>query len=323
MRQRPLVRHPRNIAGVFSKRSPRAISCRPPLSWQAPRRFQRRQPKREGNNISGLIQRVREGTPAARGSLVLVICAGALAGAAFLPPITQPQAYHQFADQRHVFGLPHAFDVLSNATFLIAGLLGLWFVLGAGRTLDAGTRWALALLFLGLVLTTLGSAYYHLAPDDQRLVFDRMPITIVLAGCIGTVLADRFGGATAWSVAAFIAVGLWTVHHWGATGDLRWYFLFQALAFVFAALLLLLFPSRNNATPAIAIALLGNVAAKIFELLDRPIYSLGGVVSGHTLKHLSAGLAFLPLAFLIRRIGQQRMVDDSMRPDLRAARSAR
>src|SRR5579859_3373061 len=138
-RQRPLGRRPRNIAGVFSKRSPRAISCRPPLSWQAPRRFQRRQPRREGNSISALIQRVREWTPAVRGSLVLVICAGALACAAFLPPITQPQAYHQFADQRQFFGLPHAFDVLSNATFLIAGLLGLWFVVKAGKTLDAGS----------------------------------------------------------------------------------------------------------------------------------------------------------------------------------------
>jgi hypothetical protein len=207
--------------------------------------------------------------------------------------------------------------------FLIPGLLGLWFVLKAGMTLDAGTRWTLATLFFGLILTTFGSAYYHLAPDDQRLVFDRMPIAIVLAGCIGAIVADRFGGATAWSVAALIALGLWTVHHWSVTGDLRWYGLYQGLTFVVAMLLLVLFPSRNNATPAIVAALLGNIAAKIFELLDQPIYSVGGIVSGHSLKHLSAGLAFLPLAFLVRRIGKQTLVDDSMRPDLTAARSAR
>ena len=77
--------------------------------------------------------------------------------------------------------------------------------------------------------------------------------------------------------------------------------------------------SRNGATPAFVIAVVGNLAAKVFELLDKPIYGLGGIVSGHTLKHLSAGLAFLPLVFLIRRIGKERMVDDSMRPDLAAA----
>jgi hypothetical protein len=271
----------------------------------------------------GLIQRARAWTPAVRWSVVAVICAATVIAAGFLQPIAQPQAYHHFADQRAFFGIPHSLDVLSNLAFLFPGLLGLWFVLRAGATLDAGTRWALATLFLGLVLTTFGSAYYHLAPDDQRLVFDRMPITIVLAGCIGAVVADRFGGATAWSVAALAALGLWTVHHWSATGDLRWYALYQGLAFVFAALLLLFFPSRNNATPAIVIALLGNVAAKIFELLDQPIYSLGGIISGHTLKHISAGLAFVPLALMIRKIGKQRMVDDSLRPDLIAARSAR
>ncbi|MGC2695670.1 MAG: hypothetical protein WA738_07760 [Candidatus Angelobacter sp.] len=40
-------------------------------------------------------------------------------------------------------------------------------------------------------------------------------------------------------------------------------------------------------------------------------------------EHLSAGLAFLPLVLLIRRIGRERMVDNSMRPDLVFAGSAR
>lgn len=212
-------------------------------------------------------------------------------------------------------------DVLSNAGFVIAGLLGLWFVLRSGKTLDAGTRWAFAILFFGLVLTSAGSAFYHLDPDNQRLVFDRMPMIIAMAGCVGAVVADRFGGSSAWSITALLAIGLWTVHHWNVSeelgqGDLRWYALYQALIILVGLLLLVLFPSRNGATPAFVIAVAGNIAAKVFELLDKPIFALGGIVSGHTLKHLSAGLAFLPLALLIRRIGNQRMVDDSLRPDL-------
>jgi hypothetical protein len=273
----------------------------------------------EENKISRLIQRIRTWTPAAQWSLIALTCLAAVVAVAFVQSIPQPQSYHDFADQRTIVGIPHGFDVLSNLTFLVSGLLGLWYVLKAGRTLDAGTRWALATIFIGLVLATFGSVYYHLAPDDQRLVFDRLPITIVLAGCIGTIVADRFGGATAWSLAALIAVGLWTVHHWNVSGDLRWYVLYQGLTFVVAALLLLLFPSRNNATPAMAIALLGNVAAKIFELFDQPIYLLGGVASGHTLKHLAAGLAFLPLAFLIRRIGRERAIEATKQPDLTMA----
>ncbi len=248
----------------------------------------------------------------------------AAAGVAFLQPIPQPQAYHHFSDQRIVFGVANGLDVLSNLAFFISGLLGLIFVLKAGLTMDAGTRWAFATLFFGLVLTSFGSAYYHLEPDNQRLVFDRLPMIIAMSGCVGAVVADRFGGATAWSLTGLIAIGLWTVHQWSVSeqlgrGDLRWYALYEGLIFCVSALLLWLFPSRNGATPAFVIAGVGNIAAKVFELLDKPIYGLGGIVSGHTLKHLSAGLAFLPLVFLIRKIGKERMVDDSMRPDLAAA----
>jgi hypothetical protein len=247
---------------------------------------------------------------------------------ALLPLIPQPQSYHDFADQRTIFGIVRGTDVFSNIAFLLSGVLGLFYVLKAGRTLDAGTRWALAMLFFGLVLTSAGSAYYHLAPDNQRLVLDRLPMVVAMAGCLGSVVADRFGGGTAWSIPAFLAVGLWTVHQWSASeqagqGDLRWYALYQGLTILIGMLLLLLFPSRNSATRAIAWAVTGNVAAKVFELLDRQIYGFGGIVSGHTLKHLSAGLAFLPVAFLVRRIGRERMVDDSTRPDLMTVGSGR
>jgi hypothetical protein len=42
-----------------------------------------------------------------------------------LPPIAQGQAYHAFADQRALLGLPRSADVLSNAAFALVGLLGI------------------------------------------------------------------------------------------------------------------------------------------------------------------------------------------------------
>ncbi|MBZ5506994.1 MAG: ceramidase [Acidobacteriia bacterium] len=281
--------------------------------------------------MAAVLTRIRAWKSSTRWLMITGVCIAALAAVAFLPPIPQPEAYHHFADQRSIAGIAHGLDVLSNLAFLVSGLLGMLFVAKAGLTLDAGTRWALATLFFGLVLTSIGSGYYHLAPDNQRLVFDRLPMIIAMSGCVGAMIADRFGGSTAWSLAALVTVGLWTVHEWSVSeqlgrGDLRWYALYQGLIFCVGAMLLLFFPSRNGATPAFVIAGIGNVAAKVFELLDKPIYGLGrigglaGIVSGHTLKHLSAGLAFLPLVFLIRRIGQERMVDDTHRPDLFSAR---
>jgi hypothetical protein len=257
-----------------------------------------------------------------RWSILAGVCLAAFAFTAFLPPIAQPPAYHQFADQRTIFGVPHGLDVLSNIAFFVSGFLGLLFVTGA-RTLDAGTRWAFTTLFFGLCLTSIGSGYYHLAPDNSRLVFDRLPMIIAMAGCLGAVLTDRLGGSTAWVVAALIVTGLWTVNQWSVSeqlgrGDLRWYALYEGLTILIGAALLVLFPSCNGATPAFVVAVAGNVAAKVFELLDKPIYALGGIVSGHTLKHLSAGFAFLPLVFFIRGRGRKeafRNASEAAAPD--------
>jgi hypothetical protein len=127
-----------------------------------------------------------------------------------------------------------------------------------------------------------------------------------MAGFVGALLVDRFGPRVAGAVPALMVVGMGSVVQWGISeqhgqGDLRWYALYQGLVMIFAAELLLMFPSLGNSTRPFVIAALANLAAKIFELLDAPIYQLGGIVSGHTLKHLSASLGFIPLVLLVRR----------------------
>lgn len=260
----------------------------------------------QASSTQDLTAGVRGWSAGVRWSILCGVCIVACVVTAFLSPIPQPQSYHHFADQRTIFGIAHGLDVLSNLAFLVSGLLGLFFVAKFGRMLDAGTRWVFTALFFGLMLTSIGSAYYHLAPDNQRLVFDRLPMIIAMAGCGGALLADRFGGKTVWALVPLIAIGLWTVFQWHASetagrGDLRWYALYEGLIILSGVLLLWMFSSRNGATPVFAIAVAGNVAAKLFELLDTQIYALGGIVSGHTLKHLCAGLSFLPLVFLIRK----------------------
>ena len=45
----------------------------------------------------------------------------------FLPRIPQPQAYHNFADQRSFLRVPNFADVVSNVPFAVFGLWGLTF----------------------------------------------------------------------------------------------------------------------------------------------------------------------------------------------------
>jgi ceramidase len=227
---------------------------------------------------------------------IVVVACGVTAA---LKPIPQPAWYHKFADARTLLKVPNAENVLSNLPFVIVGLAGLYVSAQSG-THPARQQWTLLVLFIGLVLTGLGSGYYHLAPDNQRLFWDRLPMTIAMAGIVSFLFVNRVAQGGLWILPLLLIAGAGSVFQWSwseqqGRGDLRWYLLFQALAFIVGVGLLALFPRGDVATRAAVIALLANIAAKLFELLDKPIYAMGGMVSGHALKHLSASLGFIPL----------------------------
>ena len=142
-----------------------------------------------------LMERVRAWKPAGRWSIILGVGLLAAIIVATLRPIPQPQSYHDFADARTMLGIPNAFNVLSNLPFVAVGLWGLCFT--AKSSLNSGQRWAYGTLFAGLVLTGIGSGYYHLAPDNQRLIWDRLPMTIAMAGFVSALLVDRLGAPIA------------------------------------------------------------------------------------------------------------------------------
>ncbi|MDP2432491.1 MAG: hypothetical protein Q8O33_10690 [Pseudomonadota bacterium] len=113
-----------------------------------------------------------------------------------LPPIVQPLAYHDFADQRACFGLPNCLDTASNVLFLLAGLFGLGFLFGpAGRRafVEAREAWPYALFFAAGVLVGLGSGYYHLAPDNDGLLWDRAAMALAFMAWLGAILGERVG----------------------------------------------------------------------------------------------------------------------------------
>src|SRR5688572_20457877 len=122
-----------------------------------------------------------------RARIIATVATAAAIVAAWLiaGPIPQDPAYHRFADTRPVLGVPNGLDVLSNAAFAIVGLAGLAATLGPRSRRAFEHTWARvpwATLFAGTLLTAAGSSYYHLAPDDARLVWDRLPMTVAFMG---------------------------------------------------------------------------------------------------------------------------------------------
>jgi len=185
-----------------------------------------------------------------------------------------------------------------------AGVLGL-VVIGVRREAFAtrAERWPYVVFFVGLVMTSLGSAYYHLAPDNARLVWDRLPITLTLAGLLLSQVGDRVSvrAANALLVLA-IAIGALTVWYWHVTDNLMPYAIAQGYAAIATFALAIAFPSRYTRGSDLYWTFAWFVVAKLCETFDDAIFRILHVVSGHTLKHLAAAAAgFVVCAMLARR----------------------
>jgi hypothetical protein len=218
-------------------------------------------------------------------------------------PIAQNPDYNVFCDTRAFLGIPNILNVLSNLPFLLVGIAGLRWLHRASPTLEPALRAPYAVLFCGLAATAFGSAWYHWAPDNARLFWDRLPIAVAFMGLYTAVLAERIDmRAAKWLLAPLVLFGAGSVVWWGLFDDLRPYAVAQFFPVLTIPLLIWLCPPRYTRGGALLLAVGCYIVAKGFEELDTTIYALGTIVSGHTLKHLAAGVgAWLVFHMLVRR----------------------
>jgi hypothetical protein len=238
-------------------------------------------------------------------SMTLVV----IIAATLVPRIAQPLAYHNFADHRVWLDVPNFDDVVSNAGFAIVGIWGLVVLLGKPsrvRFVDSRERWPYVIVFAGMVLTAIGSSYYHLAPDNDRLVWDRLPMTIVFMALVAAMIVERISVPVGLALLPLLLlVGIASVVQWhiseiNGASDLRFYAALQVYA-VLLLLAILLLPPRYTRSSDLAIVVCFYVLAKITEAADRPIFAFGHIVSGHTIKHLSAAAAGLWILWMLQK----------------------
>jgi len=230
--------------------------------------------------------------------------------------IAQDPAYHLFADSRTFLGVDNAANALSNIAFFVAGALGLFFLWreraagGFSRFASADEMRAYWILFGTIALTAFGSAYYHLAPDDARLVWDRLPMSLGFMALLSATITDRVSiKAGLRLMVPLLLAGAVSVIYWrwsalrGAENLLPYVVVqYGSIAAILA--IVILFRSRYTHGTYIFGVLALYAAAKAAEALDAQIYALGAIVSGHTLKHLLAALA---VCWLLRMLKLRRL----------------
>ena len=243
-----------------------------------------------------------------RAALIAAFSFVCLLAAFIWPPMPQPLDYHAFVDTRDFFGVANFFDVVSNIGFVIPGVIGLVIVANPRTRFDAQIeRLPYAIFFLGLLLTALGSSYYHLEPNNERLFWDRLPMTIAFMSLIASQIVERISTrAGLVALTPMLLLGAGSAVYWRATerageGNVIPYGILQGYSVVILFLIAWLLPSRYTRERDIYWVFAWYVIAKLLEAIDKHIYALGNLVSGHSLKHLAAGVAGLVVCRMLMR----------------------
>lgn len=203
-------------------------------------------------------------------------------------------------------------NVVSNFPFLVVGLIGLilcyhgnYFQLSL-----QGELWGWTCFFIGVAAVALGSSYYHLNPNDARLVWDRLPMTIAFTSIIAIFIIERVDEKKGTiSIIPLVMAGIISILYWRYFDDLRPYALVQFLPCIGIPLMAILIPPMYTHSSYWLWAAGFYLFAKVLEAEDKAVYRLTyDVVSGHTLKHLAAAMVpvFLTLMLAKRSIAPEK-----------------
>jgi len=218
----------------------------------------------------------------------------------FLRPIPLGPGYHDFTDKRILLRIPNFLDVLSNIPFMVVGLWGvLWLLrrLSKPSFVMHQEQIPYFVFFAGVALTGVGSFWYHIAPGDNRLPWDLLPMTCSFMSILAAIIMERISVKAGLRVLLpLLVLGIASVAYWYLTerqghGDYRFYLFVQFFPPLLIALIIALFPPRYTGINYLVAAFIFFVLAKLFELFDKQIYLFTHMVSGHSLKHITAGAA--------------------------------
>jgi hypothetical protein len=245
------------------------------------------------------ISRIRQLNRRTRIGLTLFAFLPVIIALAKTPRIPLDVDYHNFADRRGIPGIPNALDTLSNIPFVVVGGIALiWLLRNSSRRSFVLPIERLPYLFFfsGVAATGVGSFWYHLNPNNSRLLFDLLPMTCCFMSMLTSIVIERIGAKVgAWLLPPLLLLGSASVAYWSYTqalgiGDYRFYLFVQFATPVLIVVIIALFPARYSHVHYLAIAFLIFVIAKLLEYFDRTIFSLA-TVSGHSMKHVAAAVS--------------------------------
>ncbi len=233
--------------------------------------------------------------------MLALVCVIALL---MIKPIHQDQNYHAFADQRKLWNIPNFLNVVTNLPFAFVGIVGLQ---GIRNIKEKELQHIFLTLFIGFLLLTGGSGYYHWFPQNSTLVYDRIPIVIILMSFFAFIIYTCIDKRTGYTVFFILnIIGVMSVLYWAISegmgnGDLRWYGMVQFFPIIAIPLILILYKSAIEFKKGLILIFFFFGLAKLTEKFDKEIYHLlSNTISGHSLKHLFMVIAGYEIVVMMR-----------------------
>lgn len=237
-----------------------------------------------------------------RCAVLVALSAAAVVALLFVGPISQDPAYHLFADAHEHFGVSNFWNVSSNLPFLIVGILGL---LRYPKLVYHESTHGYLVLCVGVMLVGFGSAYYHHAPTNATLLWDRLPMAVAFMAFFALLLNERvFQTPRPYLLWVLVFLGAASTVYWSWTeslgrGDLRPYVLVQFLPALLIPLILVMFKPRHLNNRLLIASFGFYFLAKVLEYFDPQLFSLMGAIGGHPIKHLAAAATVLCIIYAV------------------------
>ncbi|XP_010519850.1 PREDICTED: uncharacterized protein LOC104799163 isoform X2 [Tarenaya hassleriana] len=201
-------------------------------------------------------------------------------------PLSSP-SHHVFADKRNFLG------------FFTISL--------------KGEIWGWVLFYAGVAGLAFGSAYYHLKSDDNRIIWDTLPILIAYSSLFSSFLVERAGErAGLCCLVSLLFIAFLSIAYAGVFNDLRLCMTFQLIPFVAIPVLTILLPPKYTHSKYWLWASGAYILSGIENLADSKIYNANRyLISGHSLGHLCSAAApiLLTIMLLYRSIRFHRLGD--------------
>jgi hypothetical protein len=231
--------------------------------------------------------------------LMLSLVMGSLLLMMMQAPIKQDLAYHQFVDARTMLGIPNFCNVISNLPFLVVGIAGSIF---CSRKARRSSVIAWLIFFMGVGMVGLGSAYYHLQPNNQSLLWDRLPMTIGFMGLFAALLGDWIEPRlTAYLLLPLVLIGIVSLLVWHRFDDLRLYVWVQFMPLLVIPVLLVLYRKPYSHWYFLVLALIFYLLAKLLEAFDMQIFLFfQHQIAGHAIKHVFAAIGSAMILWMLR-----------------------